>query len=123
MKKIVILSMVGMSFLLGATASKEAQANELALNLCTYVQADDSQRMRTQLRDSRVRFRSVYDSVVCNGSSLLEFSIENNATETAEFMLRQLPASSIDRDGIHQWAQENGYGDSEILSHIDNRVG
>lgn len=101
---------------------KPAQAQDLALNLCTYVQGDDRMRMRQRMREDRLRLRSVYDGIRCNGLSLIQFAMANGADDIGGFMVSQLPASQIEGNGDLAWAESNGHGDSAVAQAIRDRV-
>lgn len=101
---------------------KPAHAQDLALNLCTYVQGDDRMRMRQRIREERVRLRQVYDGVRCNGMSLIQFAMANSASDIGTFMVSQLPASQLASNGDLDWAESNGHGDSAVAAAIRERT-
>ncbi|MBA3988838.1 DUF3718 domain-containing protein [Aliidiomarina maris] len=103
-------------------ASKPAQAQDLALNLCTYVQGDDRMRMRQRIREERIRLRQVYEGVRCNDLSLIQFALANGSMDIGTFMVSQLPASTLSRTGDLAWAEANGHGDSEVAQAIRERT-
>ncbi len=107
----------------GATFSKNAEANELALSLCTYVQGDDTMRMRKKLRDSRVRVRDIYSGIQCNGQSLLQFAMANGSQDIGEFIVGRLSVDELKSSGDYEWAQSNGHGGSPIAAAIKERAG
>lgn len=125
MWKVVASTVVAASVAVGANlaVSKPAQAQDLALNLCTYVQGNDRMRMRQRMREDRIRLRQVYDGVRCNNMSLLQFAMANGSSDIGSFMVSQLPASSLADSGELDWAEANGHGDSEIAEAIRERVG
>ena len=98
----------------------QASANDLALNLCTYAQGDDRLRMRNKLRDERFRLRQVYESVKCNGMSLIQFAASNGSEDIAEFMISQLPSSSLESYEYADWLEQNGYS-KRIIDAVKNR--
>ncbi|MCC5880643.1 MAG: DUF3718 domain-containing protein [Idiomarina sp.] len=103
--------------------AKPAQAQQdLALNLCTYVQGDDRMRMRQRIREERVRLRQIYDGVMCNGMSLIQFALSNGSDDIGTFIVSQLPASALSRAGELEWAESNGYGDTAIANAIRERT-
>lgn len=124
MWKAVASTVVVASMAMGVNlvASKPAQAQDLALNFCTYVQGDDRMRMRQRIRDERIRLRQVYDGVMCNDMTLLQFALHNGSMDIASFMISQLPASTLTRHGELAWAEANGFGNSEIAQAIRERT-
>lgn len=101
---------------------KPAQAQDLALNLCTYVQGDDRMRMRQRIREERIRLRQVYDGVRCNGMSLIQFALSNGSDDIGTFMVSQLPGSALASAGELDWAESNGYGDTATAQAIRERT-
>lgn len=103
--------------------AKPAQAQQdLALNLCTYVQGDDRMRMRQRIREERVRLRQIYDGVMCNGMSLIQFALSNGSDDIGTFIVSQLPASALSRAGELEWAEANGYADTATAQAIRERT-
>lgn len=123
MKAIVLGTMMAAVAVTGATFSKSAEANQLALSLCTYVQGDDTMRMRKKLRDSRVRVRDIYTGIQCNGQSLLQFAMTNGSQDIGEFIVGRLSVEELKSSGDYEWAQANGHGGSAIALAIKERAG
>ncbi|WP_110013601.1 MULTISPECIES: DUF3718 domain-containing protein [Idiomarina] len=123
MKAIVLGTMMAAVAATGVTFSKSAEANELALSLCTYVQGDDTMRMRKKLRDARVRVRDIYTGIQCNGQSLLQFAMSNGSQDIGEFIVGRLSVDELKASGDYEWAQSNGHGSSAIAVAIKDRAG
>ena len=123
MKALLLGSVMAAIAATGVTFSKSAEANELALSLCTYVQGDDTMRMRKKLRDSRVRIRDVYTGIQCNGQSLLQFAMSNGSNDVGTFMVGRLAVDELKASGDYEWAQANGHGNSAIAQAIKERAG
>jgi hypothetical protein len=126
MYKVVTTTLTAAVVALGASlvSVQPAQAQgDLALNLCTYVQGDDRVRMRQRMREDRVRLRSVYSGILCNGKTLLQFAMENGSSDIGTFIVSQLPGSELEASGELEWAESNGHGDSEVAAAIRERVG
>mgnify|MGYP001043925148 CR=1 FL=1 len=100
-----------------------AQADPLAINLCTYVQGNDRLRMRQRLREDRVQLRRVYESILCNDMTLLQFAMVSGSDDIGEFIVSQLPGSTFETSGDLEWAESNGHGDSAIAQAIRERIG
>lgn len=105
-----------------------ASANEIAEGICTAISADDRQRLRTILSNHNMRVRNIYTGVRCNGYSMLQFAITAEASQVGEMLTRQLPASMIENDTVNglsvlDWAESSGYGSSEVLVSVRNRLG
>lgn len=128
MRKFMVTVASTTAILAGAAAanlmvSGVAQADALAQNLCTYVEGNDRLRMRQRLREDRVQLRRIYEGVVCNGMTMLQFAMSSGSDDIGEFMVSQLPGSTIENAGDLEWAESNGYGDSAIAQAIRDRIG
>lgn len=106
-----------------AFTSPVALANEqLVASMCDYVAANDKNRLRKVLSDRRLRLRSVYSGVYCDGNSLIRFAFINKADDVGEFMVKQLPASDVADSGDIAWAEANGYSGSPLFEVLKQRA-
>ncbi|MBU2114707.1 MAG: DUF3718 domain-containing protein [Gammaproteobacteria bacterium] len=97
--------------------------DQLAASMCDYVAADDKNRLRKVLSDYRLRLRNIYDGVVCNGESLIRHAFKSNANDVGEFIVKQLPGSSVAGSGDIAWAEGNGFAASPLLAVLKERAG
>ena len=75
MKKLILIA----SLLAGsAVMAPIAQADNLSLRICEYVQANDKNRLRSFLKQNKLKIRKIYDGLACNGDNLLIFSANPN---------------------------------------------
>lgn len=95
--------------------------DQIAQSLCAYVAANDKNSIRKTLSDNRMRIKNVYDGIQCDGLPLIRFAIKNNATDAAEFIVKQLPGSQVAASGDIEWAQSNGFASSPIIEAIKAR--
>lgn len=108
--------------------SVPVHANEqLVANICNYVQADDKNRLRSKLKETRVKLRNVYQGLTCDGDSLLRFAMKSGANDVGSFMAKRLSTDDLtakEADGktIVEWAEANGHGGSEITTAIKDRI-
>lgn len=128
MKKLFVTIVSAAALLTGATVANlsvtgAAQADALAQNLCTYVEGNDRLRMRQKLREDRVQLRRVYESIVCNGMTLIQFAMQTGSDDIGEFMVSQLPGSTIESAGDLEWAESNGHGNGGVAQAIRERIG
>ncbi|HLV47899.1 MAG TPA: DUF3718 domain-containing protein [Aliidiomarina sp.] len=128
MKKLFITAISAAAILAGAAAANlsvtgVAQADALAINLCTYVEGNDRLRMRQRLREDRVQLRRVYESIGCNGMTLLQFAMHTGSDDIGEFIVSQLPGSVIETTGDLEWAEGNGHGSGTVAQAIRERIG
>jgi len=92
MKKIILLSVVIAASLLTTTS---ANANNMTLRICEYVQANDKSRLRSFLKQNKLKIRNIYDGLECNGDNLLIFAAKSKALEVGEFIIGKLPAKKV----------------------------
>ncbi|MDX3773072.1 DUF3718 domain-containing protein [Chromatiaceae bacterium AAb-1] len=107
------------SFISTPVAANEQQ---LAQSICSYVAADNKNNLRKTLSDNRLRLRNVYDGIVCDGLPLVRHAIKNNAADTADFIIKQLPGSQVAASGDLEWAQTNGFAASPVIEALKARI-
>lgn len=73
----------------------QAQADNLNLRICEYVQANDKKRLRAFLKQNKLKLRNIYDGLECNGDNLLVFSARSKALEVGEFIISKLPTKVV----------------------------
>ncbi len=104
-----------------------ANQDQLAANICNYVQTDDKNRLRKKLKESSIKLRSIYSRVSCNGDSLLKTALKSGSNKVGTFVAKRLPPSELgaaEADGqtIVSWAESNGHGGSDITAAIKERI-
>ncbi|PCH94469.1 MAG: hypothetical protein COB83_11505 [Gammaproteobacteria bacterium] len=92
MKKILLVA----SILAGSIAIvPTAQADNLSLRICEYVQANDKNRLRSFLKQKRLKIRKIYSDLSCNGDNLLIFAAKSKSLEVGEFIIGKLPSKKV----------------------------
>lgn len=92
MKKILLLSALIAS---GAFTALPAKADNMTLRICEYVQANDKSRLRSFLKQNKLKIRNIYDGLECNGDNLLIFAAKSKALEVGEFIIGKLPSKKV----------------------------
>ncbi|GAA0816469.1 DUF3718 domain-containing protein [Colwellia sp. D2M02] len=92
MKTITLLSV---AVITASLMSAPAQATSMSLRICEYVQANDKSRLRSFLKENKLKIRNIYDGLECNGDNLLIFAAKSNALEVGEFIIGKLPAKTV----------------------------
>jgi len=69
----------------------KASANNIAKDLCEYVAADDKKRLRSLLKTQRIKLRSIFKDVACNGQNLLIFAASSSSDNVGEMIIKKLP--------------------------------
>jgi hypothetical protein len=71
--------------------SPKVMAYNMAQNICEYVAADDKRRFRSLLKAQRIKIRSIFDEITCNGKNILFFAAASNANDVGEMIIKKLP--------------------------------
>ncbi|MGL4713283.1 MAG: DUF3718 domain-containing protein [Shewanella sp.] len=124
---VALAALIGFSYI---TVSIPAVAgvDPIAASICDYVKANDKNRLRKKLKESRVKLRQVYSGIHCDGASLLRTAYGVSANDVGEFVAKRLSATELsltEADGmtIQAWAEANGHGDSPITAAVKERLG
>lgn len=105
MKKVfLIASLIASSIVI----TPAAQADDLSLRICEYVQANDKNRLRSFLKQNKLKIRNIYDDLSCNSNNLLIFAAKSNALEVGEFIISKLPAQKV-KDEIDNLAKHSAH--------------
>gem|GEM_PF-2910637 len=75
--------------------SPKSSANNVAKNICEYVAADDKKRLRSILKTQRMKLRSIFGDVTCNGQNLLIFAAKRNSNKVGEMIIKKLPKKTL----------------------------
>jgi len=70
-------------------------ADNISLRICEYVAANDKNRLRSYLKQNKLKVRKIFKTVECNGKNLLVFSASNKALETGEFLIGKVPSKEV----------------------------
>ena len=92
MKKVLLIASLLTS---GALIAPVAQADNLSLRICEYVQANDKNRLRSFLKQNKLKIRNIYDGLECNGDNLIVFAAKAQSLEVGEFIIGKLPAKKV----------------------------
>jgi len=92
MKKIILLSAL---LTTGYFIAPTAKADNISLRICEYVQANDKNRLRSYLKQNKLKIRNIYTGLLCNGDTLLIFAAKANALEVGEFIIGKLPSKKV----------------------------
>lgn len=90
MKKLLLASTIAALTLTSVVTAPKANANNIAQSICEYVAADDKKRMRSFLKSNKLKIRSIFDGIQCNGKNLLEFAVARNSVSTGSLMIKKL---------------------------------
>lgn len=95
MKKLLLASTITVLSLTSLLTAPQAQANNVAQSVCEYVAADDKKRMRSFLRTNKIKIRTIFDGIQCNGKNLLEFAVSKDSVKTGSLMISKLPKKTV----------------------------
>ena len=93
MKKIfLITSIVAASFSFSPASHAE---NSLSLRVCEYISVNDNKRLRKVIKQNRLKIRSIYGDIQCNGMNILEFAATSNALDVGEMLIKKLQVAAV----------------------------
>jgi hypothetical protein len=122
--KLLSVALVTVVVTASLSISKPAFADDaLVVSICNFVAADDKNRLRKKMRSSKVKLRNIYDGVTCDGLNLLQFAMKKNAGNVGKYIVKRLPTSKLKSGDDLNWANSNGFGESEIVGAIKERAG
>ena len=93
MKKLFLMCALATQFI--ALTPIAQAADNVSLRICEYVAANDKSRLRSYLKQNKLRLRDVYSKITCNGQNLLIFAASKNALEIGEFIIGKTPAKEV----------------------------
>lgn len=123
MKKTFSITLLSGLAIAIASLSTPASANQdLALSLCSYAADNNKNQIRKTLSENRLRLRTIYDGVVCNGNNLVRHVIQFDAADAAGFIVSQMPASQFEASGDLAWAESQGLSDNAAATALKARI-
>lgn len=117
-----ICLLVVLSFSPAQTSKVAAAGFNDASSVCIYIAENDKNRLRKLLKELRIKLRSLYEEMTCNGENLLQFAMSRKADDIGVFMIKKIPVSVLKEKGDLEWANANGHGDSEIAKALVERL-
>ncbi|WP_241737454.1 DUF3718 domain-containing protein [Neptunicella marina] len=108
-----------------------ADINEDLENICTIVKNNDKSELRKKMRavqaDYNMRLSDYYSGISCGGNSLIRYAMQNGAIDVGTYMIKKMSKKSLseaEADGlaIKQWAEQNGFIDSDIGKELLSRL-
>jgi len=125
MKKLLIVAMASATLFVPNMVKADEQ---LAEALCGYIEVDNKSRLRKVLKENKMRIRNIYDSVFCDGQSMLRFAISSDANAVGGFIVSKLPVKTLkepaaDGKTLIQWAQEFGHSNSPVVASASDKIG
>lgn len=80
------------------TPQSFAFEDKMSLRICEYTAINDKKRLRKFLKASKVKMRSIFNSIECNGQNLLVFSASSNALDVGEYLIGKLPVKVVSKN-------------------------
>jgi len=109
----------------------QSDVNEVLINICNIVKADDKGELRKKMKrvesDFNLKLKDYYSGISCDGDSLIRTAMLNDAVETGTLMVnkmskRDLSAPEQDGKTVIAWASENGLDSSPIVAVLKGRI-
>ncbi|MBA6230991.1 MULTISPECIES: DUF3718 domain-containing protein [unclassified Colwellia] len=90
-KTLLVASLIAAS----VTFAPVTKADNMSLRICEYIAANDKNRLRSFMKQNKLKIRTLFKNIECNGQNLLVFAASNNALETGEFLIGKVPAKKV----------------------------
>ncbi|WP_274049942.1 DUF3718 domain-containing protein [Thalassomonas haliotis] len=101
MKKLLLASTITALTITSVVSVPQAQAANIAQSICEYVASDDKKRMRSFLKANKLKVRSIFNGIQCNGKNLLEFAAVKGSVKTGSLMIKKLPKKVVSANLAH----------------------
>jgi hypothetical protein len=92
MKKTLLLASLITATVTFAPVTK---ADNMSLRICEYVAANDKNRLRSYMKQNKLKIRSLFKSINCNKQNLIVFAAANKALETGEYLIGKVPSKQV----------------------------
>jgi hypothetical protein len=92
MKKTLLLASLITATVTFAPVTK---ADNMSLRICEYIAANDKNRLRSYMKQNKLKIRTLFKSIKCNGQNLMVFAASNKALEAGEFLIGKVPAKEV----------------------------
>ncbi len=93
--KTTLLTSLIIATAISYTPQSLAFNDSMSLRICEYVSINDKKRLRKYLKSNKVKIRSIFDSIQCNGENLLQFAASSNALDIGEYLIGKLPVKTV----------------------------
>jgi len=115
MKKTLLIASIIVATVSFAPVTK---ADNTSLRICEYVAANDKNRLRTFLKQKRLKMRKIFKSIKCNDKNLLVFAASNKALEAGEFIIGKISTKEVAKH-IEEVAKYSKHLEEEAKERIN----
>jgi len=98
MRIIIFLSLIFSSFFLVSEVHAE---DSFSLRVCEYILVDDKRRMRSFLKNRKLKFRSIFDTLACDQKNLLVYAAKSHALDVGELIINKMSVKIV-RENINE---------------------
>jgi len=95
MKKLLLAATFTALTITSIISMPQAHAQNIAQSVCDYVAVDDKKRMRSFLKTNKLKIRSIFNGVQCNGQNLLTFAADKGSIKTGTLIISKLPKKVV----------------------------
>jgi hypothetical protein len=118
MKKLILSTMAIAITSAALITPSTANASNIAQNLCEYIAADDKKRLRSFLKQNKLKIRSIFKGVQCNGQNILEFAATKGSLKSGSLIISKLPKKDVSKNMEFLTSKS-----PELLEEAKKRVG
>lgn len=93
--KVTLITSLVLAASLSYTPQSLAFNDSMSLRICEYVSINDKKRLRKYLKSNKLKIRSIFDGIECNGKNILVFAASSNALDVGEYIIGKLPVKTV----------------------------
>ncbi|TYK65684.1 DUF3718 domain-containing protein [Colwellia echini] len=95
MKKVLIVSTISVLIFTSAMTAPKVKAADIGTTICEYVASDNKNRLRSLLKQNKLKIRHIFGELRCNGQNILEFSATSGSLDVGELIISKLPKDDV----------------------------
>lgn len=95
MKRLFIASTITVLLTTSVLSMPKTHGSDIATNICEYVASDNKKRLRSFLKSNKLKLRSVFKELSCNGINLLMFAATSGSVKTGTMIISKLPKKIV----------------------------
>ncbi|NTS78133.1 DUF3718 domain-containing protein [Catenovulum sp. SM1970] len=83
---------------------------------------NDHNGIRQSLHLSGMKLRKIYDKIMCNDLTLIQFAQTKNAEKAGKYLVKKVSKKNLKNSKELEWAQANNFADSAITAAISDKL-
>ncbi|MBU2869180.1 DUF3718 domain-containing protein [Colwellia sp. E2M01] len=95
MKRVLIVSTICVLIFTSSMTVFEVKAADLGTSICEYVASDNKKRLRSFLKQNKLKIRHIFSELRCNAQNILEFSATSGSLNIGQLIISKLPKDVV----------------------------